>query len=241
MNNFNFNSQTSPWFSSRTNEQQPTFAFANPFVLQVRLQTQLLDTMLWHQSNNHFLEQFYVEPVHRGMASQQQRDQYQAPTPGPSRNRRGAAPRKAEVQTHYTHKHELPRAIAHNRPVDIVPGHSWIDASGNTRAGRAWRPLSWNPSAVDGNSGRQIRKKPYHRRRSGKAESRRYGIDISAYEVPVIDPESTLNSQSILYRSASTPSAPTPAPSTSAISAQYLWFHLRLQHRHQYPHGPWSL
>ena len=107
-------------------------------------------------------------------------------------------------------------------------------------AGRG-EPLSWNPSAVDGNSGRQIRKKPYHRRRSGKAESRRYGIDISAYEVPVIDPESTLNSQSILYRSASTPSAPTPAPSTSAISAQYLWFHLRLQHRHQYPHGPWSL
>ena len=178
---------------NNSNQQQPLLpVFFNLFVMQALLQYQLLTTM-WHQSGTPIMEPFYGLPSHAlPTMAQQQEDQHRASTSSPSHNRHGRRRRKAVARTPHNIVLASSAMIPHDHSPSILPGIARMDASNNTGAGGVRSPPSRNTSMVDRNSGRQKRKKPYHRYRSGKSQNHRDIVDPSVYQIPFTDSEGML-------------------------------------------------
>ncbi|KAF8814850.1 hypothetical protein BYT27DRAFT_7205841 [Phlegmacium glaucopus] len=95
--------------------------------------------------------------------------------------------------------HSARRRTGDRYPNNVIPGSSGTTTSGqsikDTGVGWAQRPLSCNPSMLDRNPAiQQKQRKPYNRDRSGPSPRR-----IRTDEVPVVEWQSMLISQSIHY------------------------------------------
>ncbi|KAF8804366.1 hypothetical protein BYT27DRAFT_7194526 [Phlegmacium glaucopus] len=148
--------------------------------------------------------------------------QYHRPNPGPIPQYHSRHT-MTEASTRQNISHISSGMIASDRSTGTYPVHARMGANNDTGIGGARSP-SRNLRMVGRGSTNEKRKKPYDRQRSGPSQTKRGKEDLSAYQVPIMEPEGMLVSQSIHLLSTfttlcssipATIPAPIPAPASA--------------------------
>ncbi|KAF8804368.1 hypothetical protein BYT27DRAFT_7194531 [Phlegmacium glaucopus] len=164
-----------------------------------------------------FVDPFQHGPTSQGPVQQMgHQHQYHRPNPGPIPQYHSRHT-MTEASTRHNMTHISSGMIASDRSTGTYPVHARMGAYNDTGMGRARSP-SRNLRMVGRGSTNEKRKKPYDRQRLGPSQTKRGKEDLSAYQVPIMEPEGLTAGGSSIPATIPAP-IPAPAPLTASTSA----------------------